>query len=205
MQVNSFDQAIDVTMNKYNYNEEQKIRIYEELEKGNYNVITSDFGARKFIKQYYENLKNRQILPFENFTTLNNYFDKILSIHQVTKENEDAMKILYMELLNNKDKFNLENLLIQAAKEYSIKTQNNSQISRNFDFSTPDLTRKEAADLTRIFSEMEHQKYQIIEALNKYPNYQKALFINLINYVYYENDFSQSLEDKINQVKSSKI
>ena len=54
MQVRSFDEAIKVTVQKYNYGEKQIKQVYEALENGNFNVITNDCGARNI--NYYNAL-----------------------------------------------------------------------------------------------------------------------------------------------------
>lgn len=203
IQVTSIEKAIRVTMQKYSYREDQKRQIYEELEKGNFDVITSDYGARKFVKEHYQK-KNQMASPFKDFTSLTKFFDDILNRYGIPKENQYSFPTLYNELLqymnDPNQKGNITELMVEAAKQYSKEVRQHVEVLRHPDFSTPDLTRKEAVDLTSIYSNMEHQKHQVTEALSKYPVYQRQLLTNLVAYSYYENDFSISLED---QIKSS--
>ena len=61
MKVKNFDEAINITVQKYNYNDEQIKKIYEELEKGNFSVITSDYGAREVVRKHYDFIKKIMI------------------------------------------------------------------------------------------------------------------------------------------------
>lgn len=211
IKVNSLDAAINVTMQKYNYNETQRKRIYEELEKGNFSVITNDFGARKFTKKYYKELNQKyakkEDSPFKDFTTLTKYFDEFLTTNFLTKENPETIKFLYYDILTNmkknKYKSDIENLLIEAANLYSKQERGNVQVLRKYDFNTIDISRREASDLTSVFSNMDFQKEKVKNAINFYPGYQKALIQNLIEYSYFEHDFSKSLEEQIEACKSS--
>ena len=74
--INSLEEAINVTMEKYSYKEEQRHQIYERLEKGDFSIITSDYGARQFVINHYQKLKqNESFSPFKDFTTLTKFFD----------------------------------------------------------------------------------------------------------------------------------
>ncbi len=206
--INSLEEAINVTMEKYSYKEEQRHQIYERLEKGDFSIITSDYGARQFVINHYQKLKqNESFSPFKDFTTLTKFFDNVLSHYGIFKKDQRALGLLYNELLkyvnNPNQKEKLEKLLIEAANQYNMQVSNHAGVLRHIDFSMPDLTRKEAAFLTTTFATMEHQKHQVTEALSKFPVYQRQLLTNLVAYSYYENDFSISLEDQINQIKSS--
>ncbi len=206
--INSVEAAVNVTMEKYSYREEQRRQIYESLEKGDFSIITTDFGARQFVINYYQKLKqNERFSPFRDFATLTKFFDDVLSHYGIPKEDQRALGLLYNELLkyvnNSNQKEKLEKLLIEAANQYNMQVSHYAGVLRHIDFSMSDLTRREAAFLTTAFAAMEHQKHQVTEALSKYPAYQQQLLINLVNYSYYENDFSKSLEDQINEIKSS--
>ena len=103
----------------------------------------------------------------------------------------------------NKYKSDIENLLIEAANLYSKQERGNVQVLRKYDFNTIDISRREASDLTSVFSNMDFQKEKVKNAINFYPGYQKALIQNLIEYSYFEHDFSKSLEEQIEACKSS--
>lgn len=207
--IKSFDEAIYLTMKKYGYGEREKKIIYEKLEKGNFNCITSDNGARKFVQQYYANLqKQKTPNSFKDFKSLNKFFDHVLQKQGIPKERTVAFQVLYNELVNEmknqNNQLDIEKLIVDSACLYYKEKMTQPQITRKFDFSTPDITRIEAVELTNIYQNMEHQKYQVKNAFYTYPGYQKALLQNLIHYSYYEHPFEKNLEDQINEVKSSK-
>lgn len=204
-QVKSLDEAIELTMKKYNYNEETRKKIYEKLENKDFSCITSDFGAREFVRKYYLDLDKIQN-PFENFTNLTYYFNKILKNNHLAKTDQSSYSILLFEMFkkfDSNDREKVEELMIRAANLYS----ENKECSgiHKIDFDMPNLTRLEATYLTSIFSKMENQKYQVKEALIKNPNYRKELISNLILYSYYENDYSISLDDQIEDIKSEYV
>lgn len=218
MAVNSLDQAIILTMRKYHYTEDQKIQIYKKLESGDFSIITREDGAREFVEKYYkkleqnrkkklnqnQNLESKNIKgPFEDFTTLTHYFDHILNHYGISKQHQEAFHIIYTQLMKDIQDANqsekLKDLVIEAARLYSKNHE--PQSIRPFYFDTSDLTREEASQLTSIFGSIDYEKQHLIEALLTKPKYQREVFQNLIQYVYYENDFSQSLEDQIKQAR----
>ena len=91
----------------------------------------------------------------------------------------------------------VEKIIFEAAIQYSNENQDSEENIRKYSFDTPDITRKEATDLTKIYMGMENQKQKINEAFYKYQAYQRELIVNLIKYSYYEHDFSISLDDQI--------
>ena len=107
MQVRSFDEAIKVTVQKYNYGEKQIKQVYEALENGNFNVITNDCGARNFVINYYNalnqtytnNQNNNQDLIINDDTNLFEYFNKVLTNNQIDKQSPDVFKYLYNSIL----------------------------------------------------------------------------------------------------------
>ena len=104
MQVRSFDEAIKVTVQKYNYGEKQIKQVYEALENGNFNVITNDCGARNFVINYYNalnqtytnNQNNNQDLIINDDTNLFEYFNKVLTNNQIDKQSPEVFKYLYI-------------------------------------------------------------------------------------------------------------
>ena len=94
----------------------------------------------------------------------------------------------------------IENLLIMAATTYNEQYSNRGP-ARQYDFSTMDMTRDEACEITRIFGNMEHQRGQVTNALKVNENYKKILISNLISYVYYENDYHKSLETSVKEAQ----
>lgn len=218
MQINSLDEAINLTMQKYQHSESQRKQIYAELEKGNFSVITSDMGARKFVINYYKKLNqkheqpvgkfnNQTKSPFLNFNTLTTFFDQLLAEYHLSKESPETFSFLYDELsrstLNQQYKNEIEQLLIEAASLYSKEAQQFAEVLREYNFNTIDITRKEACDITAIFGNMEHQRYQVTNALNNFPKYRQVLLNNLISYSYYEHDYSKSFEDILNEHKTN--
>ena len=215
MQVRSFDEAIKVTVQKYNYGEKQIKQVYEALENGNFNVITNDCGARNFVINYYNalnqtytnNQNNNQDLIINDDTNLFEYFNKVLTNNQIDKQSPEVFKYLYNSILeglqNPISRQSVEKKIYYSACSYSRAHQDDDEKMRRYYFDTPDITRKEAADLTDIYINMEHQKYRVYEAFYKYPAYQKQLISNLINIVYYETDYSKwvSLDDQIKAVR----
>ena len=210
MKVKNFDEAINITVQKYNYNDEQIKKIYEELEKGNFSVITSDYGAREVVRKHYDFIKKNhdKTSPFTSFTELTNHFNRVLNVNNIKKDDPEAIKYLYYNILNHMQYENLqkdvEKIIFEAAIQYSNENQNSEENIRKYSFDTPDITRKEATELTKIYMGMENQKQKINEAFYKYQAYQRELIVNIIKYSYYEHDFSISLEEQINACKSSK-
>lgn len=212
MQINSIDGAIQLTMQKYRYPETMREQIYRELDKGDFSCITRQSGAREFVKKNYRRQyqpitqPNKPVSPFEDFTTLTHFFDEILNMYNIPSKDPNYYTKLYQEMqnyVNGKDKEKIEKLMVEAATLYHKEIRENVQVLRPTDFSTPDLTRSEATRLTSIFGNMENQKHQVTEALEKNPGYQRALLTNLIKYAYYEHDYSISLEDLIRKGQDS--
>ena len=210
MQINSLDDAINLTMQKYNYQEESRKKIYEELEKGNFAVITSDRGARAFVEKHYANLEakrqqNKMVYAFSDFASLTTYFNQILQSYNIGKEDMKSIHLLYQDLanqiMNPNCRQDIERLLVEAATSYNRENQN-KQPMRKYDFYTQDLTRDEACEITSIFGNMEHQKQQVTTALNRSELYRQLLLDNLIRYSYYENDYSKSLAESVNESKT---
>ena len=146
--------------------------------------------------------------PFTSFTDLTNHFNRVLNVNNIKKDDPEAIKYLYYNILNHMQYENLqkdvEKIIFEAAIQYSNENQNSKENIRKYSFDTPDITRKEATNLTKIYMGMENQKQKINEAFYKYHAYQRELIVNLIKYSYYEHDFSISLEEQINACKSIK-
>ena len=209
----TIEAAIIITAKKHGYNKEQVARIREEVEKGNYSVITRDYGARDFVKQYYKRRqemldstpkKRDEIQPIDLYD-LNDFFDFTLQTIGLSKEDPRCLKALERAVLlvmNNHDqrvvgshlmsKPILDDLMIEAAIKYSDSFGKEIEHKRPHSFKADDITRREACDLTKVTAKMEGLKPQIYVALNSYPAYKTQMLDNLIKYTYYENDYSKN-------------
>lgn len=234
MQIATLEEAINLTIAKQGFenSEELQRKIYTELEKGNFNIITNDRGARQFVKAHYTKIQSQrqnpagpsnlvkentpkhiqEESPFKDFTTLTKYFDSILKQNNKSKEDPIAFQVLYVNLLqkmkeqnknNSSRNMTLENLILEAANLYNQEKNVSTRKMRSYSFDTPDITREEAVDVASIFMNMEHQLTRVVESFYKYPAFQKQLMNNLILYSYYEHDYSISFEEQIEACKAS--
>ena len=204
--------AIIITARKHGYNKEQVAKMRQEVEKGNFKVITKDYGAREFVKKYYEKRQEmlgtnqKEIKPIDLYD-LNDFFNSTLETLGLNKEDPRCLKALEKTILlvsNNHrqrvigshlmNKQILDDLMIYAACEYSKKTEKDIQSKRLYNFKTDDITRKEACDITRAYIAQDKND-NIYTALNSFSNYKTQMLNNLINYVYYENDFSKKQDN----------
>ena len=206
--------AIIITAKKHGYNKEQVAKIRKEVENGNYSVITRDYGARDFVKQYYERRQEmletnpkKEIKPIDLYD-LNEFFDSTLQMLGLSKEDPRSTKALERAVLlvmnNHKQRLIgshlmskqiLDDLMIEIACKYSEKTGKETH-RRSYNFKTDDITRKEACDITKLYTEMQNRKDNIYVALNSFPDYKAQMLDNLIRYTYYENDYSKKSDSE---------